>query len=94
MLVKSHTDVGWMKDLNCAGDMYLEYLVPYLNDKACVWFGHPYYFTVVGTIGTKKVSLVSDSDKQLTAKFNDDTTILELDKQPAMKFEVANVRRN
>lgn len=93
MFVQTHVDVGWMAHLNCAGDMTSEFTVPYEDDEATVWFGHPYCFTVVGTI--KQVGLLYNHSASPISKYYDgDTFVVEIEKQPAMKCEVANVRRN
>lgn len=92
MFVRSDVDVGWQEHLNCSGKMGWECYVPYVDGKATVYFGQPHDFTIVGSSEPKQVD--SLDNKTAYCWYENATLVVQLVKQPAMIFDVADVRRN
>jgi len=94
MFVSTYTDVGYIKHLDCAGDMTTEFTVPYADDAAKVYFGAPYNLEIVSNNTDYDVKLSYHYGNTAVLWKEGSTFVLQLEKQPSMKYAVANIKRN
>lgn len=93
--MRMEADSGVLQHDTCVGAITTACYIPYQDSEATVYFRHPYSCTVIGdsAIGTVRV-VYNHSIQPITVFHDGGTLVLQIEKQPAIEFEIANVKRN